>query len=652
MQGRRTEQTLPASPQVMVQCVGGSAPLEQGELYQVVSQGAFELWISGSKMGTMSVGEWQCRVFGERGAPLQERLSHFYQQHCPAKLPNVPKLVHEFGLGKEAELNAMLLETYGADLTTLTDHATHGWLRASVRRIAPLIFYIHGAMPIDEGREGAQNVGGSGVAMVGGGSGMQGRDYAVTFPPPYAKRTRFIEELELVFAKTCTYTNEVPQVLLQVALNPEADNVAISGATQPLAQGLAGFDQNYIETSVPEKRGPLRRGSDGRAFYGSKIEAGGHQLSTGLRDGSVWISGKMVQGTKRFSEWLGPAASEANINPRVKQGLEYAQVGTGKVLDLTCDVIGSLGNAAAKGVAWGADKVSQTETYKSWEKKPSGPRAKAAREVAESTVAAIFTVGYGLKDATHTLLEAGVMNSVVHASQARWGEQAGEAADKSCQSFLNLHYTLIYAGHFLEKGAKEVVGHLGKMMVLDVATKALLIDDLKSGVVRLESALLVNEFMGFGGRTSVWNCFVCVLRERTLALYVPIVTEGAGKLGTAGLRVRALFKGGHKIIDYIEPGGAAECNGSLEIGDVIMGVDGIPAEKLTVDDIESILTGQAGSLLRLQVCSGKELQAHADQVQARADIQDLERAGLEPTESFVASRRARASGLRCVAGAK
>lgn len=64
------------------------------------------------------------------------------------------------------------------------------------------------------------------------------------------------------------------------------------------------------------------------------------------------------------------------------------------------------------------------------------------------------------------------------------------------------------------------------------------------------------------------------------------------RVNGAGLRVRALFKGGHKVIDYIEPGGAAESNGSLEIGDVIMGVDGIPAEKLTVDDIESILTGQ------------------------------------------------------------
>ena len=117
------------------------------------------------------------------------------------------------------------------------------------------------------------------------------------------------------------------------------------------------------------------------------------------------------------------------------------------------------------------------------------------------------------------------------------------------------------SGHFLEKGAKEVVGHLGKMMMLDVATKALLIDDLKSGLVKMESPLLVNELMGFGGNTSVWTCFVCVLRERTLALYVPIVTEGTGKLATAGMRVRALYKGGHKVVDYIEPNGAADLNG-------------------------------------------------------------------------------------------
>ena len=39
----------------------------------------------------------------------------------------------------------------------------------------------------------------------------------------------------------------------------------------------------------------------------------------------------------------------------------------------------------------------QTETYKKWEKQPMGPRARAAKDVAKSTVSAVFSVGYGLK---------------------------------------------------------------------------------------------------------------------------------------------------------------------------------------------------------------------------------------------------------------
>ena len=360
----------------------------------------------------------------------------------------------------------------------------------------------------------------------------------------------------------------------------------------------------------------------------------------------------MVEGSQRLGEWWGPAAREATINPRVAAGLQMAQNGTGKVLDFTCDVIGSLGNVAARGVTWGAEKVASTEVYKEWEKKPTGPRAKAAREVAESTVAAIFTVGYGFRDATHTLLDTGLKDSLVHVSQARWGEEAGAAAEQSCQSVLNLHYTLIYSGHFLEKGAKEVVGHLGQLMLLDVATKTLLVDDLKSGNALIESPLLVNELEALGGSTAVWTCFVCILRERTLALYSPIVTEGAGKLATAGLRVRSLFKGGHKVIDYIEPGGAADRNGTLEVGDVIMGVDGIPAERLTVSDIGSILAGQAGRLVRLQVCGGRELQAHADQVQARADLLDLELAGIGSTSSAADRKRESGSGESASTGGR
>ena len=92
--------------------------------------------------------------------------------------------------------------------------------------------------------------------------------------------------------------------------------------------------------------------------------------------------------------------------------------------------------------------------------------------------------------------------------------------------------------------------------------------------------------------------------------------------------MRALFKGGHKVVEYIEPGGAAERNGSLEVGDVIMGVDGIPAEKLSVADMESMLTGQAGTLVRVLVCNGRELQAHADQVGFVCGREEQQRRGV------------------------
>jgi hypothetical protein len=41
-------------------------------------------------------------------------------------------------------------------------------------------------------------------------------------------------------------------------------------------------------------------------------------------------------------------------------------------------------------------------------------------------------------------------------------------------------------------------------------------------------------------------------------------------------------------------------------------------------------TGHSGTLVRLLVCSGEELQAHADQAQARADMRDLAAAGIAP----------------------
>ena len=621
--------------QVLVQRVRGGVPCK-GTLHATVAEGAFELWTAGKREGTLAVGTWQCRIFGERGPPLERRLGEFFAHHCPDNKADAVSLAREYGAWNEDQLNCLLGSRYGADLTSMPGYSQKrsGWGRAIVRRVAPLIFVIRGAMDVrGEGERPEGERGEDGAA-----NEDLDCEYALTFPHPYAKRTRFIEELESILTHACEYTNRVPSSLLHAALATPPPRMAAdasagendrSEAAQAMAQGLEGFALDYAETSVPEKRGPLRPGADGRAFYGSKIEAGGHQISMGLRHGSVWISGKMVEGSQRFSKWLGPAAEEAKINPKVKQGLQVAQKGTQNLLALTCDVIGALGNVAARGVSWGADKVSQTQVYREWETRPSGPRAKAAREVAESTVAALFTVGYGLRDASHTLLDAGLAQSIVHASQARWGEEAGEAAQRSCASVLNAYYTLIYSGHFLERGAAEVVGHVGKMMVLDVATKALLIDDLKAPESRLESPLLMNELEALGGSTSVWTCFVCVLRQRTLALYLPMVAEGTGKLASAGLRVRALFKGGHKVIDYIEPGGGGDRTGALEVGDVIMAVDGMPAHTMSVKDMESILAGTAGSLVRLLVCSGKELQAHADQAQVRSGLADLAAAGIQ-----------------------
>jgi len=287
--------------QVMVQHVGKDAP---AGMYEVVAEGAFELWTGGSRQGILTVGDWQCRIFGERGAPLYERLVLFYQLHCPDKADTARDDAQRFGAGREAELNTLLFATYGADLTSVPGHGsgTCGWIRASVKRVAPLIFVIRGAVPVD-------GAAADGAATREGGSGDLA--YALTFPPPYAKRTRFVQELEFVLGRACVYSNEVPDALLRSSLAPVADEGAGASsspcAAQPLTQGLTGFDLDYAETSVPEKRGPLRRGQDGRAYYGSKIEAGGHQLSTGLRDGSVWVSGKMVEGSQRFGAWIGPA---------------------------------------------------------------------------------------------------------------------------------------------------------------------------------------------------------------------------------------------------------------------------------------------------------------------------------------------------------
>eukprot|EP00961_Rhodomonas_salina_P138498 1862975-Rhodomonas_salina.3 len=70
------------------------------------------------------------------------------------------------------------------------------------------------------------------------------------------------------------------------------------------------FPKEYMESSVPERRGPLKQGEDGKSEYGVKISAGSHKMAQNIRGGSKWVSEKMVEGTKHLSEKLGPAASQ------------------------------------------------------------------------------------------------------------------------------------------------------------------------------------------------------------------------------------------------------------------------------------------------------------------------------------------------------
>ncbi|EKX38559.1 hypothetical protein GUITHDRAFT_165189 [Guillardia theta CCMP2712] len=555
--------------------------------FSVVSEGAFQLHLSGRKEGTVEVGEWSCRLYGPWGATLSERLFRFYNRFCPEKLGNVEKLSVEFGLGNEGVLNSMLMEAYGADLSSVTDeNFSGGYFVARVRRIFPLTFLLEGVRDSED----------------------EERVCSITFPTPMSKRSRFIESLEEQLQRMCDYRVEVDGQEVEAAL--QTDELAVEGRSEE----YPGLIVNYAESSVPEKTGPLRVDEEGKSYYGVRIEAGGHQLASGLRTGSTWVAGQMVKGTDAFSKWIGPAAEEAKVSPGVQKALTYAQQGTEKLVDISCDIIGGLANIAAKGVSWGAEKVVQTETYKKWEKQPMGPRARAAKDVAKSTVSAVFSVGYGLKDAAHILLDKGLKDSVVLASHARWGQAAGDAARRSCESVLNLHYAAVTAGEFLTRGAVQVVGSLGRLMVLDAATKAVLTEDLKSGDVRIEGALLLNELKGFGGSSSVWNCYVCVARQQTIALYTPIVEQGVEKLADAGIKLSCLEEGGHKIVVEIERGSGAARGGEVEVGDVIIGVDGMSVQHMTVADVEALMIGAAGSFVRLQICKGKQMQVLADRV--------------------------------------
>ncbi len=102
------------------------------------------------------------------------------------------------------------------------------------------------------------------------------------------------------------------------------------------------------------------------------IKTGGHVVADGLRNGSEWLAGKMVKKTEKFSAWLGPAKKEVEVSEKTEKRIAAVQKGSEQLLGITTDIVSGLDAVAVRGVAWAADKVSDTETYKEWEKKPSG----------------------------------------------------------------------------------------------------------------------------------------------------------------------------------------------------------------------------------------------------------------------------------------
>jgi len=573
--------------QVLVQRVDLHKPSED-EPYPSEAEGSFIMEVSGPQGGRITVGDWVCPLCGEAGGPLEKRLSEFYAKHCPDKIERAAILAEEFGAGREGDLNVLLKQTYGADLTSQPG----GWIKALVRRIAPLTFVIEDA------------------------PGVEG-NYAITFPGPLGKRTKFLDAFEQNVGRLAIWRNEVPQASLDDCIRDPTKEIA-----SPL-----GIVANYMETMVPEKAGPLKHDDDGKSYYGTKIRAGGFRIAQGLRSGSVWLSDKMVSGTQAFSEWAGPAKSEAVIHPSVDKGLTYTADGTGKVLNFARDALGGLAAVAARGVSYVGEKISETESYKEWEKKPLGPRTKAAKEVAGSVIEAAFTIGYGLRDATHTVLDHGLKPSIIHASHARWGAEAGSAADRACQSVLNLHYAALAGGKFIERGAAEVVGSLGKMALMDATSKTLFLEDMKNGKVYCEGGLLMNELQGFGGRTEIWTCFICVLRDQSLSLYTPILEEGVGRTANAGIKLVEAGEEKNKIVEAIEEGSGAAKSSQIEVGDLLMAVNGISVQTMSVQDVEAMLLGAEGTIVRLMIMSGAEMKDYADAVaavEAPTDEEDVE----------------------------
>jgi hypothetical protein len=96
---------------------------------------------------------------------------------------------------------------------------------------------------------------------------------------------------------------------------------------------------------------------------------------------------------------------------------------------------------------------------------------------------------------------------------------------------LNVHYAALAGGVFFEKGAVAVAKHIGKKAFMDAATRAMLMDDLRTSAGKpplAEGALLLNEVSNLGLATSVCmhgSVLVCVFLY--VCVCVCVAAEGA-----------------------------------------------------------------------------------------------------------------------------
>ena len=77
-------------------------------------------------------------------------------------------------------------------------------------------------------------------------------------------------------------------------------------------------------------------------------------------------------------------------------------------------------------------------------------------------------------------------------------------------------------------------------------------------------------------------------------------------------------------IESIIPGGVAQVEGSLQVGDIMTEVNGVPVRDTTMDEIHELLSGAAGS--SVTICAARTMGEASEEEEVRAI---LFRAGVE-----------------------